>query len=104
MAIVMSADGNRLGWTCNEYCLDPTPPVWLDAATPNVVDVLDRMGLEHFAEAHTPADLKASVLAADTIPLELIRQAVYDVAVKATEREQRQAKIALGILSEETTP
>ena len=102
MAIVCSADGNQLGWVCS-YCLDPEPTTWLPAGMPDVVDALNRMDRAHFAHEHTPPALKDTVLAADAIDPALVRQAIYDVAVKATEREQQLAKRVLGIMTEETT-
>jgi hypothetical protein len=100
VTIVCSADGNQLGWTC-PYCLDPPEIAWLSAGAPDVLDALDRMDRVHFANVHTPVALKDAVLLSKEIDPALIRQAVYDVAVKATEREQQWAKQVLGIATEE---
>lgn len=99
MAIVCSSDGNQLGWTCS-YCLNPEPPAWMPA-NEGVLDALNRMERVHFAHEHTPAGRRDEVLAADEIDPALVRQAIYDVAVKATEREQQVAKRVLGITTEE---
>jgi hypothetical protein len=97
VTIEISSDGNQLGWVCS-YCLDPAPTTWLPADTRDVMDALNQMDRVHFADAHTPPALRDSVLRSEGwIDAELVRQAVSDLAVKATEREQQWAKEVLGI-------